>query len=187
VIGVGEVSWTAAWPTRTVLVSVSIAVDTGVEVTGSGVSVVVGVTVVVSVGIEVVTNVDVMVAVVVSVATIFWVCVEVVEAVEDAVVVTIFVGVVSGRQLHAEEIIEDLKLCSTLGMVAAARLAFPQTVVVVVVVNETCYEAVRTRLHCVPRWVRGLTATTVGVGAHSVVAWATMVSETAWPIASCNE
>lgn len=78
VIGVGLASWTAACPTRTVLVAVWVAVDTGVDVTGSGVNVVVGVTIVVRVGIEVVTHVEVTVAVVVSVASTFLVSVAVV-------------------------------------------------------------------------------------------------------------
>lgn len=113
-----------------------------------------------------------------------------VEPVDDAVVVTVVEGVVSGRQLHAEEMMEDLKPCKTLGMVGAARLAFPQIVevsVVVIVVNETCCKRIRRHLHYVLSDLRRLTATTVGVGAQSVVAWAITVSETAWPITECKE
>ena len=121
------------------------AVDTGVEVTGSGVNVVVGVTIVVSVGIEVVTHVEVTVGVVVSVASTFLVSVAVVRTVAADVVVTVVFGVGSDMQLHPEEMIDDLKDCSTLGMVATPRFALPQIVevnTVVIVVNETCCNSV---------------------------------------------
>lgn len=125
---------------------VSVTVDTGVVVVGSGVSVVVGVKVVVIVGVEVVLYVKVVVGVVVAVAATFRVSVEVVVVVTDVVVETVLVLRGRLRQLHPEEMIDDLKAFSTDGIVGAARLALPQTSVVdvvVTVVNETCFHAVR--------------------------------------------
>lgn len=147
-MGVGLASCTAACPTRTVLVAVWVAVDTGVEVTASGVNVVVGVTIVVSVGTEVVTHVEVTVGVVVSVASTFLVSVEMVRTVVADVVVTVVFGVDSDMQLHPEEMIDDLKDCRTLGIVATPRFALPQIVevnTVVIVVNETCCSSVNKR------------------------------------------
>ena len=117
------------------------AVETGVEVTASGVSVVVGVTIVVRVGIEVVTHVEVTVGVVISVASTFFVSVAVVRTVVADVVVTVVLGVGRDIQLQPEEMMDDLKDCSTLGMVATPRFALPQIVevnTVVIVVNDTC-------------------------------------------------
>lgn len=60
------------------------------------------------------------------------------------VVVTVVLGVGSDMQLHPEEMIDDLKDCSTLGIVATPRFALPQMVeviVVVMVVNDTCYDS----------------------------------------------